>query len=175
MILKKLPPGPLEILDMGCGSGVLGLSLAGERPESRVTLVDVSEDALALAEQNAEKLGIGNVTLIHSDLFANLSGTFDLIVANLPYVPDGEAKSMDRELAHDPALALFSGADGMDLLRKFIPESLNFLKPGGVIALEIGHDQASHVFGCLEKSGFTEIEIRSDLARIPRFPFAKRS
>jgi len=173
MILKKLPAGSLDILDMGCGSGVLGLSLAAERPESSVTLADISEDALALTRENAEKLSIQNITLVRSDLFETIPGTFDLIAANLPYVPSGEAETMERELAHDPALALFSGPDGMDLLRKFIPESVNFLKPGGVIALEIGHDQASQVCICLEKSGFTEIEVRNDLSRIARFPFAR--
>ena len=172
MILKTLPTGPLDILDMGCGSGVLGLTLAAERPESQVTLADVSRDALSLTEQNAAKLGVGNISLMHSDLFQSVEGKFDLIAANLPYVPDGEAATMAPELKYDPALALFSGADGMDLLRKFIPESVNFLKPGGVIALEIGHDQASQVRECLEKSGFTGIEVRRDLSGIARFPFA---
>ncbi|MGJ8642715.1 MAG: peptide chain release factor N(5)-glutamine methyltransferase [Luteolibacter sp.] len=172
MILKDLPAGSLDILDMGCGSGVLGLTLAAERRESQVTLADVSRDALSLTEQNAAKLNIENISLIHSDLFEFIEGKFDFIAANLPYVPDGDAATMAPELSHDPALALFSGVDGMDLLRKFIPESVNFLKPGGVIALEIGHDQASQVRVCLEKSGFTEIEVRRDLSGIARFPFA---
>lgn len=172
MILKDLPSGSLDILDMGCGSGVLGLTLAAESPESHVTLADVSRDALSLTEQNAAKLGLENISLIHSDLFEFIEGKFDFITANLPYVPDGEAATMAPELKHDPALALFSGADGMDLLRKFIPECVNFLKPNGVIALEIGHDQASQVRQCLEKSGFTGIEIRRDLSGIARFPFA---
>ncbi len=173
MILKKLPSDPLEILDMGCGSGVLGLSLAGERPESHITLADVSEDALALTKENAEKLGINNITLIRSDLFENISGTFDLIAANLPYVPEGEAKSMERELSHDPALALFSGTDGLDLLNRFVPDSTRFLKPGGLMALEIGHDQASQLRHSLESCGFTEVEVLNDLSGIPRFPFAR--
>ena len=173
MILKKLPAGSLEILDMGCGSGVLGLSLAGERPESHITLADVSEDALALTKENAEKLGIKNITLVRSDLFENISGTFDLIAANLPYVPDGEAKSMERELSHDPALALFSGTDGLDLLNRFVPDSFRFLKPSGLIALEIGHDQASQLRQSLENCGFTEVEALKDLSGIPRFPFAR--
>lgn len=172
MILKTLPSGSLDILDMGCGSGVLGLTLAAEKPESHLTLSDISRDALSLTEQNAAKLGIENISLIHSDLFESIEEKYDLIAANLPYVPDGEATTMARELRHDPALALFSGTDGMDLLRKFIPESVNFLKPGGVIALEIGHDQASQVRECLEKSGFTGIEIHRDLSGIARFPFA---
>lgn len=173
MMLKDLPDGSLEILDMGCGSGVLGLTVAAERPDSRVTLVDVSDDALALTKENSDKLKIENVTLVRSDLFENLTGTFDLIAANLPYVPDGEAKSMERELSHDPALALFSGADGLDLLNRFVPDSFRFLKPGGLLALEIGHDQASQLRISLESCGFTEIEVRKDLSGISRFPFAR--
>jgi len=173
MILAKLPPGTLEILDMGCGSGVLGLTIAAERPDCRVTLADVSEDALNLTRENAQKLGIRNIALIRSDLFSEISGSFDLIAANLPYVPDGEKAGMARELSHDPALALFSGADGLDLLNRFVPESLPFLKAGGLLALEIGHDQASQLRIRLESSGFTEIAVENDLSGIARFPFAK--
>lgn len=173
MILVTLPQCPLEILDMGCGSGVLGLTLAAERHESRVTLADVSEVALALTRENAAKLGLENVAIMASDLFGKITGTFDLIVANLPYVPAGEASGMARELGHDPSLALFSGEDGMDLLKCFVPDSVKFLKPGGALALEIGHDQASQVRDLLESSGFTDITIRTDLSGIARFPFAK--
>jgi release factor glutamine methyltransferase len=173
MILKLLPDGSLEILDMGCGSGVLGLTIAAERPKSHVTLADISEEALALTRENAEKLGIENIALVHSDLFSSISGTFDVIAANLPYVPEGEAAEMARELRHDPALALFSGADGLDLLRRFVPESFRFLKPGGLLALEIGHDQASQLLAGLESCGFAETEIRRDLSGVARFPFAR--
>lgn len=173
MILKQLPEENLQILDVGCGSGVIGLSLAAEKPISHVTLVDVSEDALSLTRENADKLEVRNVELLRSDLLDQVKGSFDLIVANLPYVPESEAATMARELSHDPALALFSGADGMDLLRRFIPAARGFLKPGGWLALEIGYDQASQVRLCLEESGFAEIEIKKDLSGIARFPFAK--
>ena len=158
---------------MGCGSGVLGLTLAAERPYSHVTLADISEDALSLTRENAEKLGIENITIVRSDLFSSISGRFDLIAANLPYVPAGEAGKMTRELRHDPALALFSGADGLDLLRRFVPESFSFLKSGALLALEIGHDQASQLRASLESCGFAETEIRRDISGIARFPFAR--
>jgi release factor glutamine methyltransferase len=173
MILKKVTGENLQILDVGCGSGVIGLSLAAEKPGSHVTLVDISESALELTRENAQKLGLANVEILRSDLFNDVTGSFDLIVANLPYVPEGEAETMARELAHDPALALFSGPEGMDLLRRFIPDASGFLKPGGWLALEIGYDQASQVRFCLEKSGFTEIGIHKDLGGIARFPFAQ--
>lgn len=173
MILKTLPGTPVDVLDVGCGSGVIGLSIAAAKPESHVTLVDISEDALELTRTNAAQLGISNITVSKSDLFSSVETEFDLIVANLPYVPEGEAAEMARELSHDPAIALFSGPEGMDHLDRFVPASLAHLKPGGLLALEIGHDQASQVRLSLEKSGFTEIEIRKDLSGIARFPFAR--
>jgi len=163
----------LKVLDMGCGSGVLGLTLAAERPNWHVTLADVSEDALALARENAAALGIGNVRLLRSDLFSAVEGEFDGIVANLPYVPESERASLSREVMHDPALALFGGDDGLDVIRRFIPEAYSRLKPGAWLVLEIGHDQASHVEEILRKSGFADIEVKTDLSGVARFPLAR--
>lgn len=173
-ILKWDLPEPHRVLDMGCGSGVLGLSLAAARQDWEVTLADVSPDALALAQENAILLEISNINFVPSDLFSNLSGTFDGMVANLPYVPETDRTTLTREVMHDPALALFSGSDGLDLIRRFIPEAFHHLKPGGWLALEIGHDQASQVTEILQTSSFSEIEVKTDLSGIPRFPFAKR-
>ncbi len=163
-----------RVLDMGCGSGVLGLTLAAERPGWDVTLADVSPDALSLARENAALLEITNASFLESDLFSAVHGEFDGIVANLPYVPDSERAAMAREVLHDPALALFSGADGLDLIRRFIPDAFQRLKPGGWLVLEIGHDQASQVAGFLQASSFTAIEVKTDLSGVARFPFAKR-
>lgn len=163
-----------RILDMGCGSGVLGLTLAAERPGWEVTLADVSPDALALARENAAKLEISNASFLQSDLFSAVEGTFDGIVANLPYVPESERATMAREVLHDPALALFSGADGLDLIRRFIPDAFPRLNPGGWLVLEIGHDQASQVAGFLQASSFTAIDVKTDLSGVARFPFARR-
>jgi release factor glutamine methyltransferase len=167
-------PTDSQILDMGCGSGVLGLSLAAAHPQWQVTLADLSPDALSLAQENNAALGLSNTHFIHSDLFAHVTGPFHGIVANLPYVPETDRASLTREVMHDPALALFSGSDGLDLLRRFIPEAFAQLLPGGWLALEIGHDQASHVAEFLQRSGYTDIEVKTDLSGIPRFPFARR-
>jgi release factor glutamine methyltransferase len=169
----KLPQNQ-RVLDMGCGSGVLGLTLAAERPEWDVVLADVSPDALALARENAARLELSNASLLESDLFSAIDGPFDGIVANLPYVPEFERATMSREVLHDPALALFSGADGLDLIRRFVPEAFQHLKPGGWLAMEIGHDQASQVAGFLQACGFADIEVKTDLSGIARFPFGRR-
>ena len=167
-------PENQRLLDMGCGSGVLGLTLAVARPGWDVTLADVSPDALALAAENAAALEITNASFLESDLFSAINGTFDGIVANLPYVPEAERATMAREVLHDPALALFSGADGLDLIRRFIPQAYQHLNPGGWLVMEIGHDQASQVAGFLQTSGFAEIEVKPDLSGIARFPAARR-
>lgn len=173
-ILKFAPVGKADILDMGCGSGVLGLTLAGERPDWNVTLADVSQDALDLTRENQTALELPNARLVLSDLFSNIEGTFEGIVANLPYVPESERSELSKEVMHDPALALFGGPDGLDVIRKFIPAAFDRLNPGGWIALEIGHDQASQVAGFFQESGFTRVEVKNDLSGIPRFPLAWR-
>jgi release factor glutamine methyltransferase len=173
-ILSWPLPKNQQVLDMGCGSGVLGLTLAAARPDWEVTLADVSRDALALAQENDEALKLHNASFVESDLFSEIGSGFDGIVANLPYVPESERATMTREVLHDPALALFSGADGLDLIRRFIPAAFQHLKPGGWLVLEIGHDQASQVAGFLQASSFTAIEVKADLSGIARFPFAKR-
>ncbi|MEI6177743.1 MAG: peptide chain release factor N(5)-glutamine methyltransferase [Verrucomicrobiota bacterium] len=172
-ILSWKLPETQRVLDMGCGSGVLGLTLAAERSGWDLLLADVSPDALALARENAAILQ-SSVDFIQSDLFTAVEGDFDGIVANLPYVPESERATMAREVLHDPALALFSGTDGLDLIRRFIPQAFTRLKPGGWLVLEIGHDQASQVAGFLQTSSFTDIEVKTDLSGVARFPFAKR-
>lgn len=171
---KETLPQPARILDVGTGSGVIGLSLALELPSVGETmLADVSPEALALARENAAALEV-TARFVESDLFSALEGPFDLIVANLPYVPERDRTTLAPELAHDPDLALFSGEDGLDLLRKFIPAAAEALASGGLLALEIGYEQAEIVTQLLEESSFTEIDIRADLSGVSRFPFARK-
>jgi release factor glutamine methyltransferase len=174
LLIKEHPTPPATVLDLGCGSGVIGLSLALAWPSSRITLVDVSPDALALTQENLTALSATNATLLHSDLFSALQGkTFDLIVANLPYVPENDRPTLTPEVLYDPSLALFSGSDGMDLLRTFCQTAPHFLNPGGTIAMEIGIHQDTQVAELLAAAGLHHIRVQPDLSGIPRFPLAK--
>jgi release factor glutamine methyltransferase len=171
----KLPEAP-RILDMGCGSGVLGLTLAADLSGSQVTLADLSPAALDLARENAALLEIPNATFVESDLFSALAGrTFDLIVANLPYVPETDRPTLSKEVAHDPALALFGGPDGLDVIRRFVPAAKDHLAPGGWLALEIGIHQSTEVESLLRAASLTDVLTLKDLSGIPRFPVARAS
>lgn len=168
-------PNPARILDLGCGSGVLGLSIAnklGARCDQLV-LADLSTDALSLSRENSETHEIP-AEFIQSDLFNEITGAFDLIVANLPYIPETERDSLEPEVLHDPEMALFSGEDGLDLLRRFSCECLNYLSPDGVVALEVGHQQGEVVAGLLRKAGLDDVEVREDLCGTKRFPLARK-
>lgn len=175
ILLKLELPESARVLDLGCGSGVLGLSLAAARPGWQVTLADVSPEALDLTRENAAKLELSNVSFVESDLFSALEGPFDLIAANLPYVPEAERATLTREVRHDPDLALFGGPDGLDVIRRFAPQAFGKLAPAGWIGLEIGHDQASQVARLLQDSGFTDVDVKTDLSGIARFPLARKS
>ena len=176
MLVKDKELKPTRILDVGCGSGVIGLSLAAEYGEdAEITCVDISEDALALAKENASLLGIKNVTFLQSNLLSNVEGGFDLIVANLPYVPEVDRSTLARELAYDPDLALYSGKDGLDLIRIFIQQLPNHLNNNATVALEIGIHQHTEVEQLLAHAGFSGIRTENDLSGIARFPFATYS
>lgn len=171
---KETLPTPLRILDVGTGSGVIGLSLAAELPGVPETiLADRSAEALSLAGENARRLEL-EVTLVEGHLFEEIEGEFSLIAANLPYVPERDQAQLAPELAHDPAEALFSGQDGLDLIREFIPQAASYLMPGGLLAMEIGHEQSQEVARLLAASGLTEIDIKADLSKVSRFPFARK-
>lgn len=166
-------PRPLRILDVGTGSGVIGISLALELgAAAEVICSDLSPAALELAEKNAQALKAENVTFVQSHLFEHIDGDFDLIVANLPYVPEVDRQHLEPELAFDPDLALFSGHDGLDIIRDFIQKCSPFLRSSGQVILEIGINQHTQVEQALSQAGFSEIVTHSDLSSIKRFPSA---
>ena len=163
-----------KILDMGCGSGVIGLSLAGELgPRAEVTCADISEEALSLAKENSELLGIKNVTFLTTNLFSKIEDKYDLVIANLPYVPETDRPSLAPELEHDPDLALYGGKDGLDIIKLFIQQIPLHLNNDADIALEIGIHQHQQVEQLLAQASFTDIITRQDLSGISRFPIAK--
>ncbi|WP_018969150.1 peptide chain release factor N(5)-glutamine methyltransferase [Rubritalea marina] len=175
IVLSELhSASPARVLDMGTGSGVIGLTLAAEfGPKSHITCADISTKALELTQKNKQLLGVENVDLIESDSFSQLADQrYDLIVANLPYVPLSDKPTLEAELDYDPALALYSGQDGLDLLREFTQQAPQFLNPNGKIALEIGIHQYQEVEQLLDRAGFSSIHTYSDLSGIQRFPTA---
>lgn len=168
---------PSRILDLGCGSGVIGLSLAHHLAEKNVavTLADLSTEALSLARENAEALGMDQITLIESDLFSALVGEFHLIVANLPYIPDSQETLLSREVRRDPALALYGGTTGTEIMQRFLNDSLPHLTPHGLLAMEFGIGQESELKTAAENLGFGQVEIHRDMGGIDRFLFATKS
>lgn len=161
-------------LDVGTGSGVIALSLALKRPQASVTGCDISPEALALAGENAARHDLaGRVELIESDLLAGISGPVQVIVANLPYIPESDIKDLSREVRHDPVLALAGGADGLDLIRRLVAGAPAVLSPGGLLALEFGHDQSARVCDLLEANNFRDISPRRDYQNIERFIIAR--
>jgi len=173
LVLKEALPEAPRILDVGTGTGVIALTLAAELPLADVTAVDVSTDALALAQENAALLGLtGRVRFLQSDLLEGVEGLFDLIIANLPYIPGGEIASLAREVQHDPVLALDGGPVGTEIVERLIVAACNHLKPGGLLVLEIGHDQAEQLVPVLERQNYRDIRPMPDYQNILRFLFA---
>ncbi|MEI6279863.1 MAG: peptide chain release factor N(5)-glutamine methyltransferase [Verrucomicrobiae bacterium] len=163
-----------RIVDVGTGSGVIALSLALKRPESAITACEISPEALALARENAERHGLADrVIFLESDLLSAVPGPVNAVVANLPYIPTGEIASLSREVRHDPQLALDGGADGLDAIRRLAGEAAAKLATGGLLALEIGHNQAAHARDILARENFRDISPRRDYQKVERFLIAR--
>ncbi len=199
LVLKKIPAHPVRILDMGTGSGIIGVTLALELKEraKEIVLADISSQALDLALENALRLG-AKVSTIQTDLFENIppappllqtqekqdgsiseengqtetSQRFDVIVANLPYIADGE--ELAPEVLNDPHTALFGGPKGWEIIERFLAQARNYLTENGFVALEIGYDQATIVTQILDGYGYNYIEVLKDMSGIARFPFGYR-
>jgi release factor glutamine methyltransferase len=171
----------MRALDLCTGSGCVAITLARERPTSFVMATDKSEEALALARENALRLGAYNMALRLGDLFAALleSGPhlpleptcrFDLVTANPPYIPSREIASLMPDVRDfEPPLALDGGADGLAVMRRIVTGApAHLAQSGGVLAVEVGAGQARDVIPLFEQAGFGNIEVRRDYARIER-------
>jgi len=163
-----------EIMDVGTGSGVIALCLAAEFPGAQILAVDISNDALTLAQENAARLNLAErVRFLKSNLLENVEGVFDVIVANLPYVSTQERHTLSREVLHDPEVAVFASTRGDELVRELIAQAPSRLRPGGMLALEIGIGQSEPLFSALAEKNYRDISSKTDYSGVTRFLFAR--
>jgi release factor glutamine methyltransferase len=171
-LLKSLPAEePMRILDLGVGSGAILLALLAERPGWSGVGVDISPAALAVARENAALLKLEDrATFLHASWTEGQpSALFDAVAANPPYIPSDQIAGLEPEVSvHEPRLALDGGADGLDAYRLLAPEVLRVLKPAGVFALEIGHDQGAAVEALMQTAGAAYCRVISDLGQRDR-------
>lgn len=172
--------GKINLLDLCCGSGVIGISLDKLCKGVKVTCSDISEDAIALTNKNAKKLGAG-ITVKKGSLFEPFRGKlrntkFDIIVSNPPYIESAVIQTLDEEVRdHEPMLALDGGIDGLDFYRIIFEEIDKHLEKKGMLIMEIGHNQGEALIALAKKSGgFSEIEVKKDFAGLDRVIICRR-
>ena len=186
-VLEVLEPG-MKVLDMCTGSGCILISLmklygtsqaetTGEVTEDEKMLcgvgVDISDEALKVAKANGEKIGV-KADFIQSDLFEKVSGKYDVIVSNPPYIRTVVIEELKEEVkCHDPFIALDGKEDGLYFYRKIVEKSLEYLSDGGRLLFEIGHDQGEEVKKLMEQAGFTGVTVKKDLAGLDRVVLGK--
>ncbi|WP_420596645.1 peptide chain release factor N(5)-glutamine methyltransferase [Deinococcus sp.] len=162
-----------RVLDVGTGTGALALGLKQLRPDAAVTASDVSAAALALARQNAKRNGL-NVSFVQADLLSGLAGPFDLLLSNPPYLPERDAQAAQPEVAFDPALALYSGPDGLTLARRLMADAPRVLAPGASVLLELDPRNVGVLAAELRALGWNA-EVHPDLSGRERFLLARKS
>lgn len=166
-----------RIVDVGTGSGAIAVTLAHALPRAVLTAIDISPRALAIAQDNARRNGVfERIRFLHGSLLAPVAGErFDIVASNPPYVPSGDRATLAVEVRdHEPGVALFAGDDGLDVIRRLIPDSLAALDLGGWLAMEFGYGQQPAVKALLQAADFAEIEFTADLQGIPRVACARR-
>jgi release factor glutamine methyltransferase len=159
----------LRIADLGTGTGALLLALLSELPNATGLGTDISSEALIAAQGNADRLGFGaRAQFVVCDFAAPLSGGFDLVVSNPPYIPSADIAALPPEVRRDPYRALDGGADGMNCYRTIARQAPHLLKPGGHVVVELGIGQESAVAALFRTAGLAPSPARTDLAGIPR-------
>ena len=162
--------GVSSILDVATGSGVIPISLALKLPDATITATDISPEALSLARENAVLLEVDVRIAFHeADLMPPTEGQYDLITANLPYIPTDEIPTLSREVQYDPLLALDGGPEGLDLIHRLAPLAMERLTPGGHLLLEIGIDQSEQVMESLKRHNYRDIAALPDYQGVLRF------
>ena len=194
-VAKRVPHTgrPLQVLDIGTGSGCVSIALAHLLPDAQIVATDISPAALVLADENARRHQVGSrIRILKADLFhpdrqraasgcpkglsgSGRSGWADIAVSNPPYIPTKELAKLEREVLREPKLALDGGPDGLAAVRAIIAEVPADLKPGGWLLLEIGHGQAKAVHKLLAEAGYVDVEIRPDAQGVPRIVLGRRA
>ena len=184
-VLHLLPADqPLRIADIGTGSGAIAIALALHLPQARITALDLSTDALAVAAANARRHAVSDrIRLLHSDLLNAIpqhapgrgeDDGFDAIVSNPPYIPESDRAALHPQVRdHEPPAALFAGEHGLDLYRRLIPQAWSALKTNGLLALEIGHGQRDALATLL--ADWQRVTFVDDLQGIPRVALARKT
>ena len=170
--------GDVKILDIGTGSGAIIVSLLDYLPNAKGVGVDISVDALIVAKENSEKIGVtGRIGFVRSDVFSKLplEKKFDIIVSNPPYIPAGDIAGLDKDVQQEPRGALDGGADGLDFYRRITAEAMDHMAGEGVLAFEIGIGQAAAVQQLCLDAGFVKTAVRKDYAGIERMVFAVKA
>jgi release factor glutamine methyltransferase len=169
-VIRAQPCARNRLLDVGTGSGVLAITLALECPNLHVVGSDISPLALNLARENAERQGPERrIEWIESDLLGSVTGPFDFLVANLPYIPTAELPKLAPEVQRDPQLALDGGADGLAVMRRLVRDAPKVLAGGAFVILEVGFDQADRVTDLMIAQKFRDISVESDYQGVRRF------
>lgn len=170
--VNNLPSPNITILDLCTGSGALGITLALELPQAKVSACDISAKALAIATQNADFFK-APVTFFQGDFLNAVTGKrFDLIISNPPYIPTEDLENLQKEVLYEPGIALDGGMDGLDFYRKLAKEGKSHLNLKGSVFCEIGYDQGTSVPALFKEAGFIQIEVNKDLHQLERMVVA---
>jgi release factor glutamine methyltransferase len=172
--LARTDPSIKKIIDVGTGSGCIALALAKELPDREIHASDISDVALAIAQDNAERLGLARVQFRRADLLIDIQpNSYDLVVSNPPYVGKNEPEKVQQIVRDwEPDVAVFGGPTGLEIYERLIPQAMNALRPGGWLVMEIGYSIEEPIRKLLGK--WSEVQIKPDLQGIPRVAAARR-
>lgn len=172
-LLRSMNTSPAA-LDLCCGSGCLAVSMALDAPRAKVHAADLSAGALAVTRENASRLH-AQISLHQGDLFDALPARtpFDLIVSNPPYIPSADCLSLQEEVRREPIMALDGGQEGYDFYRRITRDAPHYLRTGGTLLMEVGHDQAEGVMVLCQSAGLTPVAVHEDYQHIPRIVEAR--
>lgn len=161
--------------EVGIGSGCISVSILHSVRDARATATDISPAALIVAEANAARHGVRErLELVNASIFDTVTGQFDLVVSNPPYVPEADIASLQAEVRdHEPSVALSGGGSGLDIISQLVEQSPRVLRPGGSLLMEIGFDQGDRVMSLFERGAWQSVEIMPDLQGIPRIVNAR--